>query len=130
MNTAERNRERIRQRIREIDRRIKALEQEKVRLVRDEGDPHLTFDPSEEISDHARNAAKIKTLGRARSILRKVGHPLKTSGLVSLILEATSEDLNPITIRSHLRRLKLEGKLIFDKDTKCWLVPELAIQEE
>lgn len=124
MSSVKQNLKIIDQRLNEIDQQINALKKEQVRLMAARGDPHLVFEPAGDIAPHGRNIAKLQTLGRVRTLLQQFGHPLSTSGLMTLLKEKSRGSFNAVTIRSHLRRLKLEGQLQFDKKSKLWQLSE------
>lgn len=130
MSSGKQNLKKIDQRLKEIDRQINVLTKEKQRLMVARGDPHLVFEPAGDIASHGRNIAKLQTLGRVRTLLREFGHPLSTSGLITLLKEKAVGDFNAITIRSHLRRLKLEGHLIFDEKSKVWHLSAKRAEEK
>lgn len=124
MTQADKNLKLIDERLRQIDRQIKVLSAERAKLLSVRGDFALTFDPAGEISPSFRNVMKLQTLGRARELLSQIGHPLSTTGLMSLLKRSSGGSFNPVTVRSHLRRLRMEGELVFDEPSKCWLPPE------
>jgi hypothetical protein len=124
MTHADKNLKLIDERLRQIDRQIKVLSAERAKLLSVRGDFALTFDPAGEISPSFRNVMKLQTLGRARELLSQIGHPLSTTGLMSLLKRSSGGSFNPVTVRSHLRRLRMEGELVFDEPGKCWLPPE------
>jgi environmental stress-induced protein Ves len=130
MSSAKQNLKNIDQRLKEIDRQINALAKEKMRLTVARGDPHLVFEPAGDVATHGRNIAKLQTLGRVRTILREFGHPLSTSGLMTLLKERAAGGFNAVTIRSHLRRLKLEGHLMFDEKSKVWKLSEKQAEKK
>lgn len=124
MNVAETNLKMIDRRIEEIDEKIAALKKERSALLAARGDVHLTYVGTGPLATDVRNIEKLKTLGRAREVLVEKNRPLSTPELMRLIQVPRSETRNPITVRSHLRRLRMEGFLKFDEASKRWSLPE------
>ncbi|MBK8197773.1 MAG: hypothetical protein IPK75_05330 [Acidobacteria bacterium] len=124
MTRADTNLSKIDQRLREINRKIEALKQEQAELRTMRGDLHITLAAAGDIGPGTKNIKKLQTLGRVRSVLSEVKHPMSTTGLMSMLKQASPTNFQAVTIRSHLRRLRLEGELQFDDEQKVWLPPE------
>ena len=123
MTHGEQNLKMIDDRLREISRQIDSLKAERAELLSMRGDAHVTFAPEDAIAPSFKNLKKLQTLGRTRSLLAKYKEPLSTTALMSLLKEASPQKFNPVTVRSHLRRLRMEGELDFDVRRKTWMPP-------
>lgn len=130
MSVAETNKATIQARIDEIDRRIAELRDERARLLTVRGDVHLTFAPSGAVAANGRNIEKLRTLGRSTEVLSGLKHGLSTSALMKKLGDSKLAGRNPITVRSHLRRLREEGLLEFDVAKKRWRLPSQEAKQE
>lgn len=110
--------------ISKIEREIRALNERKqfFEEVNRIGLLVSTADEDRIIRDK-KSRGKYLTLYRVAEYFVRSQSPPKTKNILNYLRMAFSDNRNETTLRSHLRRLKEEGHLMYDEHTRSWGLP-------
>jgi|GEM_PF-6840848 hypothetical protein len=105
--------------IREVDRKIARLYGERRKLENRKKYLEARSQTSGHTNASAASNGKLRSLDLAQRILADASVPLRTTQLVAEIKRRDSK-LKENTLRSHLLRLRKEGALHYNLNTKEW----------
>jgi len=115
--------DKIDRRLKEVDRSIEALKRERSQLLTLRASHRIHEGMRDEESLGGRSLEKTRTLAQARFILSSEPDPIPTAVLLRRMTTEFADARNETTLRSHLRRLRIEKKLKYDEIRKVWSLP-------